>query len=234
MNKIEISPGIEITKDYALYLEEERTAVIADLHLGYEGVLHEQGVSIPRFQKKIMLDHLRNILDSLNPKTILVNGDFKHEFSRNLREEWNEVSEVLDFLEKRAEVLLTRGNHDNFLKTILSKRGLDLPTKLKLGGMTFVHGHEDFTIEGKCVIGHEHPSLKLKDEIGATINLPCFLVSSKIIVLPAFSPLAYGSDVSSYPYLSPVLNKMSLEDAKVYALDDKIGLLDFKRLRDLE
>lgn len=56
-------------------------AVVSDLYLGYEGALHDQGVSIPRRQKDTTIRRLEALLGDLQPKTLVVAGDFKHEFS---------------------------------------------------------------------------------------------------------------------------------------------------------
>lgn len=234
MDKIEIMPNIYLTNDYALYLDDGIIA-IADLHLGYEAVLQAQGVSIPKFQKKIIMNRLRNILQKYEPELIVVNGDFKHEFSRNLWQEWEEVREVLALLTKKAEVVLVRGNHDNYLKTITSKLNVPLVKRYSWGNLTFVHGHEKVKQEGHMVLGHDHPSLKLRDAIGASIKLPCFLFNKKekIIVLPAISPLATGTNVvHKSKFLSPLLNEVDMSSSDVYAISE-IGLLDFKKIRDL-
>jgi putative SbcD/Mre11-related phosphoesterase len=233
VDEVEVYPGVTITNDYALWIEEQMTIVIADLHLGFEGVLFEEGVAIPRFQKDEMLVRLERIMRRYNPKKLVVNGDFKHEFSRNLPQEWKEVSEVLDYLEDRVELNFIRGNHDNYLLTILAKRDFKLPRKMRRKGFTFVHGHEDIAWKGVLVIGHEHPSVKLSDEIGASIKVPCFLVSKSVIVLPAFSPLAYGTDVTQMSPISPPLKDYEFGEMEVYVVDDNLGLLRFGRVREL-
>ena len=233
LNQVEVGEGVWILKEHALFLEEEETVVVADLHLGFEGALREEGISIPKFQKAQIVERLGTIIDRFEPRTLVVNGDFKHEFSRNLRDEWEEVLEVLDFLETRVKPVMIRGNHDNFLQTILSKRGLKLQKSLNLAGMTLVHGHEVVPTEGRLVIGHEHPILKLTDEVGASLRIPCFLVSDEVVVLPAMSPLALGSDIIGGPRLSPLLENLYLGDAKIYGIDNNLGILEFGRLRDL-
>lgn len=233
MDQLEVLPQVTVDSDYALYLEKSKTVVIADLHLGYEGALHEEGVSIPRFQKRVMMDRIKRILKRYEPRKLVINGDFKHEFSRNLSQEWKEVNEVLGFLVGKVDIVLTRGNHDNYLMTILAKKGLDLKKKAASQKMTITHGHKDAKWEGTLIIGHEHPSLQLRDEIGASIRLPCFLVSEKIIVLPAFTPLAAGTNVVSMNFISPPLTDLDEAETKVIAIDDKMGLLDFHTLADL-
>ncbi len=164
----------------------------------------------------------------------MIAGDFKHEFSRNLTDEWVEIKQVLRFLRERTEPVVVRGNHDNFLATILGDLRIPLHDRYDLGGCTFVHGHEDVQALGTIVIGHEHPAVKLRDTLGATVSVPAFLVADRLVVLPAFSPLALGVDVASYPYLSPILNRTDVEAARVIGIDEKEGLLDFGRVADLQ
>lgn len=234
MDRLEIAKGVEVTRDHALLLRDERALVISDLHLGFEGALAEQGVSIPRFQRRVILERIGKMLDRTKAERVIVAGDFKHEFSRNLVDEWVEVKQVLRFIQDRAMPALVRGNHDNYLATILGDLGLKLEDRADLGGFTIVHGHEDVSTLHPIVMGHEHPAVKLKDELGAVVSVPAFLVAERLIVLPAFSPLALGVDVSSYPYLSPILNRTKIDDARVIGVDEKEGLLDFGRVRTLK
>lgn len=233
MDRLELSKGVEVTRDLALFLREERALVISDLHLGFEGALAEQGVSIPRFQRKVILERLGRMLDRVRAERVVVAGDFKHEFSRNLVDERVEVKQVLRFLKERVTPVLVRGNHDNYLATILGDLGMDLLDRADVAGHTIVHGHEEVTTLHPIVMGHEHPAVKLKDELGATVSVPAFLASDRLVVLPAFSPLALGVDVSSYPYLSPILNRTDIGEARVIGVDEREGLLNFGRVRDL-
>jgi putative SbcD/Mre11-related phosphoesterase len=234
VDRIEVARGIEVTRDFALFLREERALIISDLHLGFEGALAEQGVSIPRFQRRVVLERLGRMLDRVKAEKVVVAGDFKHEFSRNLTDEWIEVKQVLRFLRDRVTPVLVRGNHDNYLATILGDLNLALLDRADLGGFTIVHGHEEVSTLHPIVMGHEHPAVKLKDELGAVVSVPAFLVTDRLIVLPAFSPLALGVDVSSYPYLSPILNRTGIDDARVIGVDEREGLLDFGHVRGLK
>ena len=234
MDAKEVLPGVLATRDYALWLPSHRVLAISDLHLGYEGAMQEAGVAIPRRQKGIMLERLERLLDRFAPETVVVDGDFKHEFSRNLEDEWKDVQDVLDLLYRRTVPVLVRGNHDNYLMQILAKKGLTLHRKFEVGGFTFVHGHDDPGVSGPLVLGHEHPAGKLRDDLGAVLSLPAFVVQSDVILLPAFSPLALGVDVTDRPKMSPLLQDRDLSDARVYGIDDEIGLLEFGRIRDLE
>jgi hypothetical protein len=181
-----------------------------------------------------MLERLGRLLDRYEPETVIVDGDFKHEFSRNLEDEWKDVQDVLDFLYERTVPVLVRGNHDNYLMQILAKKGLDLLRKFECGGFTFVHGHDDPGVSGPLVLGHEHPAVKLRDSLGATISVSAFVVQEDLILLPAFSPLALGVDVTQRPKMSPLLALRDLSESRIYGIDESIGLMEFGRLADLE
>ena len=234
MDRVEVGKGVEVTRDFALFLREERALVISDLHLGFEGALAEQGVSIPRFQRRVILERLGAMLDRTKAETVIVAGDFKHEFSRNLTDEWIEVKQVLRFIQERATPVLVRGNHDNYLATILGDLRLTLHDRVDVAGHTIVHGHEEVSTLHPIVMGHEHPAVKLRDELGAVVSVPAFLVTDRLVVLPAFSPLALGVDVSEYPYLSPILNRTPIDEARVIGVDEREGLMDFGRVGQLK
>jgi len=232
VDQLQLRPGVYATRDYALWLEEPRALVISDLHLGFEGAAQEHGVALPRFQKRVMVERLQRLLGRYAPESLVIAGDFKHEFSRNLEDEWREIREVLTLLTAKTRPVLVRGNHDNFLATIAAKFSLDLPLKHQAGEFTIAHGHEPVAVKGTLIMGHEHPAAKLR-EFATVVTAPAFLVAEDVIILPAFSPLALGVDVNEYPKLSPMLEGRDFSEARVVALDDREGLLDFGPARRL-
>src|SRR2546425_3825297 len=175
MDRLEVAKGVEATRDFALFLRDERALVISDLHLGFEGALAEQGVSIPRFQRRVVLERLGKMLDRAKAEKVIIAGDFKHEFSKNLVDEWVEVKQVLRFLKERVTPIMVRGNHDNYLATILGDLNLALNARADIGGYTIVHGHEEDSPLHPVIMGHEDPAGKLKDDIGAVASVPALL-----------------------------------------------------------
>ncbi|MBC7081449.1 MAG: metallophosphoesterase [Thermoplasmatales archaeon] len=214
--------GFKISNLYSILIDN--IAVFSDLHIGYEGVLRMEGAMIPKYQKKVIKKRIEEIIRRYNPDKIVINGDFKHEFGKNLKQEWNEVSELLDFLVKKLEVIIVRGNHDNFIKTIAKKFNVEVKDEYEYGEIKFVHGHKEANGD-KIVIGHEHPSLVIRDKVGVVAKLPCFLISKEMVVLPAMSPLASGTDVSSASneeYLSPILKSYDVDVMEIYAISDEL------------
>src|SRR2546427_2706837 len=159
------APGLGAPRHFALWLKEEGAVAISDLHLGFEAALAEQGVSIPRFQRREILERLARLLDAYEPEKLIIAGDFKHEFSKNLSDEWVEIKQVLRFLQQRTEPIIVRGNHDNFLATILGDLRMTLHDRYDLGGGPVVHGHEAGPALRRIALGHEHPAVKLPDSL---------------------------------------------------------------------
>jgi uncharacterized protein len=228
MSDVEIFPGLDISNDRCAIMRKEGIVIIADLHLGYESVLEDSGLHLPRMQNETMREGIERIVERYSPSKFVVLGDVKHEFSRNLPQEWGEVQRLLSYMQEGRELVVVRGNHDNYLASISAKMGVVMVNEYRVGGIAFVHGHMDTDLR-PLVIGHEHPSVRLFDNIGAFVKMPCFvhMPSERILVLPAFSPLASGTDftgLTSAEALSPILKRSDLSDAVAFGCSD-IGLL---------
>ncbi len=236
----DIEPGCMICNDRTLFINGSRTLAIADLHIGYEGALQEDGVAFPKFQLELIKKRLSKALKKRKPSEIIIVGDLKHELSRNMPQEWDEVLDFLHFLQGfECKIVVVKGNHDIFLGSMLSSRAslrnVSFVERYDVGKFAFVHGHNNEEIsEGKMLImGHEHPSIMLRDEVGATVKLHCFIVGKGVVVLPAFSPLASGADVNSSTFMSPMLEKVNEDGLRIIATSE-IGLLDFRTLGALK
>src|SRR3989344_5495040 len=136
---MDILPDIEII-DLALYLDS--TLVISDVHIGYEEALNKQGVLVPRMQFEDIVKRMEAIFSKAKGiKTIIVNGDLKHEFGTISEQEWRNTLKFIDLLLKHAEkVVLIKGNHDSILGPIAKKRKVEVLShyaieKLKKGFM---------------------------------------------------------------------------------------------------
>ena len=191
---------------------DSSTMVVADLHLGCEAVLEHEGLSIPRVQAEHIGRYLVDLLSSVRPARLVVAGDLKHNFSRNLIEEWDAVSRFVEMLRGHVQLEVVRGNHDNYLGSIL--RGFEVPLRqeAELSGIRVLHGHSGKPVSGPAVLGHVHPSLSVTDGVVTSAKEHCFLYSrtDEVLVLPALSLVAGGVDVvrqESSDRISPVLTE---------------------------
>ena len=190
---MEISKGLVIV-DTALWISEKRILVMNDLHIGYEEALLKKGILIPKFQLEEIIKKTTAIIEKTLPKTIILNGDVKHEFGTILKQEWREVLQFLDYLLQRCEeVIIIKGNHDPILQTIVEKRRIKVVTEYKLDDLLIVHGDEIVETDAKrIIIGHEHPAITIRQG-SKWEKYKCFLKGKwqkkEVIAVPSFNPL---------------------------------------------
>lgn len=221
--------------DLSLFIEKPRILVIGDMHLGLEGNLVNKGVFIPKFHFNELFLRISKIVKQTLPKTIIINGDLKHEFERISADEWRDSLKLIDLLSEYSELILLRGNHDTILGPVARKRNIKIMEFFKYNDIYICHGHKipkckDFQKAKIVVIGHEHPAITIDDTIRRE-KFKCFLVGKyrqkKLIVLPSFNLLAEGTDILKERLISPFLEK--IDDFRVLVVGDKI--YDFGKVK---
>ena len=231
---MEIVSGAKIIGK-ALFFSEKRILAIADLHIGYENMLNERGVLVPRAQFREMMNDLKKVFDEIEKKQekakeIVILGDLKHDFGRISKQEWKETLALLDFLKKKCKkIVLIKGNHDAILEPIARQKGIELRDFYIKDDICFMHGHKIFAgclSKGikTIVLGHGHPAIVLRDKIKSE-RYKCFLAGKwkgkQIIILPSFFPLVEGSDISM-DFENGLAFNFNLKNFKVYAIGDKV------------
>jgi len=235
MRSYEILPGVRVTNDRCLILDDGPTAVLGDLHLGYESALEEEGMYIPRMNTESIRDAMNNVLSEYEPKRVVLLGDIKHDFKRSKREARAEVIRIMDLLAEAADVIVVKGNHDNFLQNILSDIGLTAVDYVDMGGFRMEHGHIDSRVR-PVIIGHEHPSVRIPGEMSGGLKIHCFVHQKKdgVIVLPPFSPFSAGNDLvlDGKGIMAPALNGSDYQEADIYGVSE-VGIIKLGKLKDV-
>jgi len=223
--------------DSALLIDDY--LIISDLHLGYEGALNAQGFMIPRLQYKKILKRLKEILSRTDAKKIIVNGDLKHEFGKISKQEFKEIEDFITFLkEEFDEIILIKGNHDNFTRFIAENKGLQVYDNYSVENFLVLHGDkipENQIKEDNIIIGHEHPSIGLRS--GERVEkIKCFLKGNwnnkNIIIMPSFNFISEGSDILREKSISPFLKEVSLDEFEVFGIEN-FEVLPFGQLNNI-
>jgi putative SbcD/Mre11-related phosphoesterase len=186
--------GWQLTPEGAAINSGERTAVIADLHLGYEWARGAAGDCVVAHSLAETIARLALVLSRTPITRVLVAGDLV-ESLRPCPRTTADVRRLCSWLAMQGvDLLVVEGNHDRSLlgsSPGLSPRAHGLPATCTLAGWTVGHGHR--TLAGpRTISGHHHPVLRY-----AGTAAPCFLVGPGRIVLPAFSSNAAGCDITS-------------------------------------
>jgi uncharacterized protein len=225
--------------DLGLFIDD--TLIISDLHIGYEQSLNREGIMVPKFQYKLILERINEILTRYNVTRVVVNGDLKHEFGRITRQEWLEAKNFIEFLQENFnEVILIKGNHDNFTKFIAEKSDLAVYETYSLGDYIIMHGDkipDDIMAKenSNIIIGHEHPCIGIRN--GERLEkIKCFLKGTykekNLIVMPSFNFVTEGSDILHEKPLSPFLKNRSTEKFEVYGVEN-FEVLYFGKIKDI-
>ncbi len=240
LHDIQVDRDIFLSDLGCIYLADIRAAVVSDLHLGFEEEMNLHGLFLPKMQLAHIEKSIDAIMDRYSPEMLIINGDFKHEFSRNLPQEWDDVIHFVDRYQKAVDLKFIRGNHDNFLLTMLARRGLELPEFLETDRYYIYHGDKERGLRKITILGHEHPSIVLRDEIGGVLKIPAFVHNrdAGILITPALSFFSSGTDVTqsllSDEHFTPVLKNVDARKFRVYGLTEEFGLADFGFLGDLQ
>jgi putative SbcD/Mre11-related phosphoesterase len=178
----EIRPGWWLSADRALYLEMERTLVVADIHWGYAHSHRVAGNLLPLWGNEEIAQRLRRLLHRYRPARMIWLGDSLH------------TREAADFAERflaelgELEVIVVRGNHDR--AWIRADRA-----EYRLGRCLFHHGDRpcELAPDEIEIIGHIHPAVSWSDGAGLRLKVPALVQGPRRIILPSFSDWSAGA-----------------------------------------
>jgi DNA ligase-associated metallophosphoesterase len=177
---------VELLAARALHWPRERTAFVADVHLGKAAAFRAGGVPLPRGSTAADLARLSALLRDTGAQRLVVLGDFLHGAAGRVN--------ALDvaFRAWRAEhaaidVVLVRGNHDD--------RAGDPPAEWNVTVVAEPHPLAPFLAchvpvsprSGYALCGHVHPGVTLHGPADQSARLPCFVLGRRRAILPAFA-----------------------------------------------
>ena len=223
----------------------ERALVVADYHAGIEaGLRYERGVEL-RSNADARRERLYALRDRVAPDRVVVLGDLVHRIGDPGRGERDEVGALLDAL--AVPLTLVPGNHDGGVADAYDRIDVADAGGLRLGDVGFVHGHTwpDRAVLGAATVcmGHEHPQVRLEDEVGGGRVEKAWLRGRlridpfadrfgiapeslgwgdpELVVFPAFNDRSGGTwiNVDGQGFLSPFLPAGLADDAEAYLLD---------------
>jgi len=225
----------------SVFFPQEKILVIADLHIGFEDSLIEQGIFLPKQQFSKIKEDLQKIFSKTGKlNEIIVLGDLKHEFSSILQQEWREVIELIEIFKKNAKkIVLVRGNHDNYLINVVKRYGIKIVDFYIIHDTAFLHGNKiSPEILDKKInlifLGHMHPAITISEGVKRE-RYKCFLKGKfkdkEIVILPSFFPLIEGADVLIEDTNLDL--KLDLRNFEVFAVSDEGEVFEFGKVKDV-
>lgn len=153
----------------------KRVLVVADLHIGWEATLTQRGVHVPSQTSKI-LDKVLQLVKEAKPTEIIFLGDVKHTISGVEIEEWRDIPDFFEAIEKVVpKIQIIPGNHDGSLEPLLPETVRILsPKGMTIGDVGLFHGHAWPAPEllgcRSLVTAHVHPMVVFRDLMGFRIT----------------------------------------------------------------
>jgi len=245
MNIAKIQP---ILDEPVLLLEKFKMLVVADLHIGIESELSEQGISTSNQTKK-MLDKLFLICEKQKFNDIVFLGDVKHNIPSSTIKERRDVKVFLERISQYANVHIIPGNHDGNIHKLTTEEIIIHPSDgfifKKIG---FIHGHrwpnDELMDCDQIIMAHTHPTIMISDRREFKTYEPCWIKAkflkekfekryskppiSNILIVPAFNPLCGGMAVNKNGISGPLGKIIDTQNSEVYLLDGTLlGLVKY-------
>lgn len=156
---------------------DERLLIVADLHFGIESGLAAKGIHFSS-RSRDRLDRLLAVIDEAKLDRLILLGDVKHSIPALTRQEFSELPEILETLRERAPILIFPGNHDAGIERFAKTGELQPSDGAVIDGIGFLHGHTNPSPDlagSLLVVGHHHPLLAIKDEVGCALQAPAYI-----------------------------------------------------------
>ena len=226
--------------------DSERTVLVAaDLHLGLERRLAEEGWHMPSSTSSIVA-RLLALVDSQGADVLALVGDIKDSIHTASRQEESELPSAIGQLADAVdEIHLVKGNHDGDLDMLVPyRRNLTVHDGrgARVGDLGLCHGHTWPTREvvdcAVLAIAHNHPSVEFVDRLGHRQREPAWYrtrlmrdlaearygdANPEVILMPPFNELLTGTPLNrpGFKGLGPMLARgmVDLEGADVYLVD---------------
>jgi DNA ligase-associated metallophosphoesterase len=172
----------------ALYMPDEATLVVADLHLEKGSSLARRGSLLPPYDTRTTLLALGGVIARYHPRRVVALGDSFHDVGGPDRLGGDDA-DGLAALQAGREWVWIVGNHDPSLPDAL---GGDVVEALAVGDLTLRHAPE---VGAGCELaGHLHPVGKVVRR-GGGVRRRCFVIDGRRCVMPAFGAYAGGLNV---------------------------------------
>lgn len=207
----------------ALWLPDERTLVVADLHLEKGSSFAARGVFLPPYDSAATLSALTAVILRLAPARVIALGDSFHDRAAEARIAPGSLA-ILRSLQASRDWVWVTGNHDPEISARMGGESVD---SLAISGVTL--RHEPLAgATGFEIAGHLHPAGKVRMR-GRALRRRCFALSPQRCIMPAMGAYAGGlnlRDAAFRPLFRAGLTAHMLGDGRLFRIAERLLLPD--------
>jgi uncharacterized protein len=191
--------AVVLLAERALFWPRAGMLVAADLHWGKAATFRAAGIPVPVGATSDDLSRLDSALFRTCARRLVVLGDLFHAKAGRIATQTLAELRRWRSLREDLEIMLVRGNHD--------RHAGDPPDDLRINCVNapafvppFVLRHEPAdSPEGYTLAGHLHPGIVLAGPALQRERLPCFWLTPRGAVLPAFGSFTGSASIVPTP-----------------------------------
>jgi len=182
-----------LTNQRAAFWKREKALILSDLHIGKTAHFRKNGIALANHIMKSDLERLSVLIAYFQPEKFIVVGDLLHAGDNS------DVDEFCNWRNQYPDLkfYLVEGNHDRITQALEEKLCLNFKeNQVEIHDFAFIHDFDSSNSKFQ-VTGHIHPGVVLSSSV-KDIRLPCFVLTSNQLLLPAFSEFT-GLDTKNIP-----------------------------------
>ncbi|KAA5535869.1 ligase-associated DNA damage response endonuclease PdeM [Paenimyroides baculatum] len=169
----------------SIYWQAQNALIFSDLHSGKSAHFRKHGMAIPSYLHYSDLERLQFLIQHYQPKQIIIVGDLIHAANNKEVIDLKRITSTFS----STDFHLIKGNHDRISEKLIKDLGIASVTEnLVIDTIQFVH-EPSLNDNLPTISGHIHPGIQIPLLKNSRKKLPCFVLQSSQIILPAFSKL---------------------------------------------
>lgn len=165
----------------AIYWEDYKILLIADVHLGKVTHFRKHGIAVPKDSANENFNRLGHVIEDFQPEKVCFLGDLFHSYENT---EWLRFK---DFIQTYPAIhfILVKGNHDIIPASRYFQLHIKVENEFIIDEFLLTH-HPEERENFFNFCGHIHPAVQLQGVGKQSITLRCFLQKPQQMILPVF------------------------------------------------
>lgn len=197
---------LHLLPEKAMWWPQNKALFVSDLHLGKIEHFRREGIPLPADAGSHTLDVFQLLVERYHPQRVYILGDLFHSHHNPSVEKTRTVLQLFP----QTEFILIEGNHDILASKTYDVLGIRVCSHLEEGPWWMTHEPMDLEDNTRVnICGHIHPGVRIKGRGRQSLSLPCFYMTEKQLILPAFG------------YFTGKAIKKQNPSASIYAIADK-------------
>ncbi len=200
-----------------LYLPDEKTFVVSDMHLEKGTSWARRGIFLPPYDSHKTLTALQVAVGQYRPQTLVFLGDSFHDAGGHGRLDAHVLNNLTTICTNQNTFWIT-GNHDPEIPDTLP--GLAC-AELGIGNLRLVHIPGGPLQKSGEISGHLHPAASVLGR-GRSVKRRCFITDGLRMILPAFGSYTGGLNINEAAFSGLIDRKTAVAhvigERQIYSL----------------